>query len=217
MPLTTHLCAMLDQSNFKTKISSSLNSVSFIAPVYVGNGASLNHVFLGSYSSIGNKSNIVNTIVNNYSTIGNNFRSGLGRHALNEFSTSASFYQSNHMIGYPCERENSIHKKYNSYFCQAIIASDVLIKDNVLFTNDISVDAGAVIEKGSVITKNIEPYTIVSGTNNVIGQRFSDEIIADLLEARWWQYDIPQMINQGINVPMQDPRALIQFLKDQDP
>ena len=48
---------------------------------------------------------------------------------------------------------------------------------------------GSVIGAGSVITKDVEPYTVVVGSNRVIKQRFSDSIVESLLSMKWWKWD----------------------------
>ena len=47
----------------------------------------------------------------------------------------------------------------------------------------------SVIGVGSVITKDVEPYTVVVGSNRVIKQRFSDSIVESLLSMKWWKWD----------------------------
>jgi len=54
----------------------------------------------------------------------------------------------------------------------------------------ISIGDGACIANNSVVTKDVPPYAIVGGNPaKVIKQRFSDEVISQLLELRWWEMD----------------------------
>ena len=53
----------------------------------------------------------------------------------------------------------------------------------------VTIGDGAVIGAGSVITKNVAPYTVVVGGNRVIKQRFSDSIVETLLSMKWWEWD----------------------------
>ena len=47
---------------------------------------------------------------------------------------------------------------------------------------------GTVIGAGAVVTHDVEPYTVVAGAPaRPIRRRFSDHIIARLLESRWWE------------------------------
>jgi len=53
---------------------------------------------------------------------------------------------------------------------------------------------------GTIVTKDVPPYEIWAGVpSKKIGQRFSDEIIADLMELKWW--DLPvEIIKENIEL-----------------
>ncbi|NRB17687.1 MAG: CatB-related O-acetyltransferase [Rhodobacteraceae bacterium] len=69
------------------------------------------------------------------------------------------------------------------------IGNDVWLGQNVLLKGGICVGDGAVIAAGSVVTKDVEPYSIVGGNPaSVIKSRFSDEIVCDLVGLQWWKY-----------------------------
>ena len=64
----------------------------------------------------------------------------------------------------------------------------------------IKIGDGAVIAANSVVVKDVEPYTIVGGnTAKVIKKRFSDDIINDLLELKWWKWS-DEKINENLNI-----------------
>lgn len=71
-----------------------------------------------------------------------------------------------------------------------IIGNDVWIGTHVTIMSGITIGDGACIASNSVITKNIEPYSIVGGNPaKVIKKRFSDKTIQTLLELKWWELD----------------------------
>jgi virginiamycin A acetyltransferase len=58
----------------------------------------------------------------------------------------------------------------------------------------ITVGDGAIIGTNSLVTKNVEPYTIVGGNPaKPIRKRFDDETIAFLLQLAWWNWPIEKI------------------------
>ncbi len=58
----------------------------------------------------------------------------------------------------------------------------------------LTIGDGAVLGGGAVVTKSVPPYAIVAGVPaKVIGYRFSDEIIAELLELKWWDWPMDKI------------------------
>ena len=77
-----------------------------------------------------------------------------------------------------------------------VIGNDVWIGRGAVILSGVTIGDGAVIAAGSVITKSIEPYTIVAGNpQRVIRKRFSPEQIEALLEIKWWDWQIQSVID----------------------
>ena len=73
---------------------------------------------------------------------------------------------------------------------KTIIGNDVWIGDRALIKEGVVIGDGAVIGMGSVVTKNVPPYEIWAGNPaRFIRKRFDEEIIKELLEMRWWDFD----------------------------
>lgn len=54
----------------------------------------------------------------------------------------------------------------------------------------VKIGDGAIIAAYSVVTKDVEPYSVVGGNPaRFIKKRFNDELIELLLEFKWW--DLP--------------------------
>lgn len=76
---------------------------------------------------------------------------------------------------------------YDRFSDYCIIGNDVWIAANACICRGVKVGDGAVVAAGAVVTKDIEPYTIVGGVPaKPIKKRFSDEIIQLLEESEWW-------------------------------
>ena len=81
-----------------------------------------------------------------------------------------------------------------------IIGNDVWLGYNALIMPGINIGDGAIIATNAVVTKNVEPYTIVGGNPaKLIRKRFSDEVINLLLELQWWHWKIEKITK---NIPI---------------
>ncbi len=77
-----------------------------------------------------------------------------------------------------------------------IVKDDVWISTGVIILSGCTIGEGAVIAAGSVVTKSVEPYTIVGGNPaKPIRKRYSDDVIAYLM-----QIDKVKLIDEMIKV-----------------
>ncbi len=67
------------------------------------------------------------------------------------------------------------------------IGNDVWIGHNAIIVGEVNIGNGAILAAGSVVTKNVEPYTIVAGVpGKPIKKRFSEKIIHEIEALNWW-------------------------------
>lgn len=72
-----------------------------------------------------------------------------------------------------------------------VVGNDVWIGRRATIMPGVRIGDGAVISAEAVVTKDVAPYTIVGGNPaKEIRQRFAPEIIEELLDLRWWDFDI---------------------------
>lgn len=88
-----------------------------------------------------------------------------------------------------------------------VIGNDVWIGNGVTILSGVTIADGAVIASNSHVHKNIGPYEIWGGNPaKLIKKRFSDKLINQLLELKWW--DLPEdkikSIVKYLNVPLTD-------------
>ena len=80
-----------------------------------------------------------------------------------------------------------------------VIGNDVWIGYEAVIMAGVSIGDGAIIGARAVVTKDVPPYTIVGGVPaKFIRKRFSEEVIADLIEIKWWNWTI-EKITEHIN------------------
>ncbi|CAH1545646.1 Chloramphenicol acetyltransferase [Vibrio harveyi] len=80
-----------------------------------------------------------------------------------------------------------------------IIGNDVWIGSEAMIMPGVTIGDGAVIGARSVITKNVEQYSIVVGNNHVVRLRFDEEAVSMLLEIQWWDWSI-EHIKQAMKI-----------------
>lgn len=69
------------------------------------------------------------------------------------------------------------------------IEDDVWIGANSVILSGIRIGRGSIIAAGSIVTKDVEPYSIVAGNpSKLIRKRFSDESISELEKTKWWEW-----------------------------
>lgn len=83
-----------------------------------------------------------------------------------------------------------------------VIGNDVWLGYESLIMPGVKIGDGAIIAAKSVVVKDIPAYTIVGGNPaHPIKQRFSDAEVAQLLEIRWWDWEIDK-ITRHVNLIM---------------
>ncbi len=74
------------------------------------------------------------------------------------------------------------------------IGNDVWVGFDATIMPGITIGDGAIIGSKSVVTKDVEPYSVVGGNPaKLIRKRFSEERIAELLEMQWWDWPVEKI------------------------
>lgn len=104
------------------------------------------------------------------------------------------------------QKENEFKNK-----TRIVIGNDVWIGNRAIVMRGVTIGDGAVVGAGAVVTKNVEPYTIVGGVPaKVIRRRFSDKVIEKLEVIKWWDYG-PNIM---IGIDMNDPEEAVKHLEE---
>lgn len=94
--------------------------------------------------------------------------------------------------------DKKYYRKENS---NTIIGNDVWIGYDALIMPGIKIGDGAIIGARSVVTKDVNPYTIVAGNPaKEIRKRFDDGTIKKLLKIQWWNWEIKKIMENYDNI-----------------
>ena len=109
------------------------------------------------------------------------FAGGFGRHSLDFLST----FPMGMALREPVRRDQS---RVDLLDLGVRIGADVWIGHGVTILAGVTIGHGAVLAAGSVVTRDVAPYAVVAGVPaREIKQRFAPDLIARLLQVRWWE------------------------------
>ena len=174
------------------KISSLKINVRSGKNVFIGAFNNLNNVQIGDFTYIAGKSRIRNAKIGSYTSIAKGLNTGFGTHPTNFFSTSPIFHSSNNVFKKKYILENNFEE-----FKETKIGNDVWIGLNVILMDGVNIGDGSIIAAGSVVTKNVPPYSIVGGVPaKLIKMRFDNDTINVLQNSKWWENDPEEIISK---------------------
>lgn len=147
-------------------------------------GTILKNTEIGKYTYVAG-ARIQSAKVGRFCSIGPRARiGGLGRHPTEWIST--------HPVFFSTLKQANITYAEKDFFdeCgEVIIGNDVWIGADAIVLDGVSIGDGAIIAAGAVVTKDVEPYSIVGGVPaKIIRYRFTDIQINFLQEMSWWNW-----------------------------
>lgn len=126
--------------------------------------------------------------IGNYCSFAANVHFIPGNHPVTDVSTHPYFHRAG--FGYVKSR---VEQECSSTY----VGNDVWIGRNVIILPKCKrIGNGAIIGAGSVVTQDVEPYSIVAGNPaKEIRKRFSKEQIEKLEESKWFDYSPKELSN----------------------
>ena len=105
-------------------------------------------------------------------------------HDYNFPSIQGTFYKEYFNCEHPINKNSNVRSKG-----KITIGNDVWIGEDVVILSGVTIGDGCCIGARSVVTKNLDPYTICVGTPcKSVKLRYSKEIIKFLLDLKWWDW-----------------------------
>lgn len=162
--------------------------------IFSGYSRGIQNVVFEGKNSVPDRCNFSGNItIGKYTTLGyNNFFHGtisVGKYC--QIGADVAIHTTNHPISHLSTYINK--NLFDGALAQlkqskkTTIGNDVWIGHGAIILGEVEIGNGAIIAAGSVVTKKVEPYSIVAGNPaREIRKRFSDKIILEIEGLQWW-------------------------------
>ena len=188
------MLSILRRIKLKLKYKDCIINTEQIHPnVFLGKGVNLSkNVSLGKdvsvndFTYINNYTLVSSAKIGKYCSIGPFCNIGPDSHPINWISSSPIFYKNftdNGVSGYEEPKD------------KPIIGNDVWIGSHVVVLRGVKIGNGAVLAAGSVVTKDVLPYSIVGGVPaKHLKYRFKEKELEAIVEKNIWNENFPDKI-----------------------
>lgn len=145
----------------------------------------INDSFIGNYSYLGINTTVNYAKIGKFCSIARNVDIGGFNHDYKKISTLPEFRFKQLLNG----GSKLIIKEQHDNLCQ--IGNDVWIAAGANILHNVVIGDGAIVGAGAVVTKDVEPYSIVAGVPaKIIKYRFEKKYIDELLKIKWWDWPV---------------------------
>lgn len=165
--------------------------------VTIGGGIYIINTNIGDWTYLmgsdlgGIQSYIGSADIGRFCSIGQNLQILDGGHDYRLISTFPFF-------SYPNSPLYKVGKNVDKTLEKTKIGNDVWIGVNVTIIGGVHIGDGAVIGAGSVVTKDVEPYSIFAGNPaKYIKHRFNEVAIEKLKKIKWWDWSEEKIIQNS--------------------
>lgn len=153
----------------------------------IGKGSRVAFSEIGDYSYCDRYADIANTTVGKFANIASFTRIGPTDHPMHRASLHHFLYRTpDYFDGEGIDEAFFAHRKSR----RATIGHDTWIGHGAVVRPEVTVGHGAVVAAMAVVTRPVDPYTIVGGVPaQVIRPRFAPAIADRMMALGWWDWD----------------------------
>lgn len=173
-----------------------LTEVTFGRYNEIGKGSRILYSQFGDYSYCDRFADIANATIGKFSNIASCSRIGATDHPLDTIACHHFLYRSpDYWDDAEVDEEFFAHRKSR----RASLGHDTWIGHGAMIKPDVTLGDGAVVAAGSVVTRDVAPYTIVAGTPaTVLRRRQPPDIAERIVALAWWDWTHEQL-RAGLN------------------
>lgn len=174
-------------------------SVQFEPPVSIV--AELNYNFpiqVGAFSHL-NGGFIQNVFIGRYCSFARDVQIGHGFHPHDWLSVSPLQYSPGYrgfseFAARTASGKAEVSVQPFVYGKPTVIGNDVWIGNHAFITDGVTIGDGAIIGAGSVVTKDVEPYMIVTGNPaRPLRARFEPALVERMQRLQWWRFTLADL------------------------
>ncbi len=180
----------------------------FGAYVEIGKGSRVAHSSLDDYSYCDRYADIANAQIGKFANIAAFSRIGATDHPLQTAACHHFLYRSDDYWDDAARDEDFFtHRKSRV----AHIGHDTWIGAGAMVKPEVTLGDGAVVASGAVVTKDVEPYTIVAGTPaKPLRLRQPRKIAERLIALAWWDWPHDALRNALADFRAMDAAAFLE-------
>jgi phosphonate metabolism protein (transferase hexapeptide repeat family) len=157
----------------------------------VGRGSRIVNSTFEDYAYCDRLADIANTTVGKFANIAAMTRIGPTDHPMGNASLHHFLYRSE---SYWDDAEPDADFFAARAARRTVLGPDTWVGHGAIIRPEVTVGAGAVVAAGAVVTRDVPPYTIVTGVPaRPMRRRFPEDIAARLLRLAWWDWDHAQL------------------------
>jgi len=198
------------ENNIKLATLAKIMNSSVPGNLFLGMSSCINRCVLGKYIGVAYFSYLADLETGSYSTFGSRISIGAFSHPTDGLTIHEVGYRNTIASYGETVYKNDAEDYLLSRSVKTIIGNDVWVGDNSVVIKGINIGDGAVVAAGSVVTKDVAPYSIVAGNPaRLIRKRFNDNVIERLLRSKWWEYSMEEL--KG--VPFDDVDKSLEILE----
>jgi acetyltransferase-like isoleucine patch superfamily enzyme len=162
------------------------------SPCIVHEGATIVRSVTGRFFGLGLFSFVADCDVGSFCTFGSRCSIGAFSHPLTLFSCHEIAYRDTTKIyGETMLRTEELEPIRRN---RTSIGHDVYVGDNVVIIGGVTIETGAVIGAGSVVTGDVESYSVMVGNPaRKLRRRFDDELCDELYQSKWWEWSLEEI------------------------
>jgi serine acetyltransferase len=92
-----------------------------------------------------------------------------------------------------------------------VVGSDVWIGAKSTIMSGVKIGHGAIVAAGALVTKDVEPFSVVGGNPaKHLKYRFEEQQIKDLLDIAWWDWEESKIKEEAMILWSQDINYFIE-------